>query len=108
VKASRSTLAKTGSSKSEDARQADCVLRAASPLPVAIGTAQSVTGAVAKRWLAAREADLLAVEHCHVVFTLAAPIGRIADYNEAVIYGLLFEAAGETGLSALLAHADAP
>jgi hypothetical protein len=48
------------------------------------------------------------VEHYHVVFTLPAPIGRIADYNEAVIYGLLFEAAGETALSAFLSHADAP
>jgi len=50
----------------------------------------------AKRWLAAREADLLPVEYYHVVFTLPAPISEIAYQNKAVIYGLLFEAAAET------------
>jgi hypothetical protein len=56
-------------------------------------------GAVAKRWLAAREADLLPVEYYHVVFTLPAPIGQIAYYNKALIYGLLFAAAAETLLT---------
>jgi hypothetical protein len=56
-------------------------------------------GAVAKRWLAAREADLLPVEYYHVVFTLPAPIGQIAYTNKAVIYGLLFQAAAETLLT---------
>jgi len=56
-------------------------------------------GAVAKRWLAAREADLLAVEYYHVVFTLPAPIGQIAYHNKSVIYGLLFQAAAETLLT---------
>jgi hypothetical protein len=56
-------------------------------------------GAVAKRWLAAREADLLPVEYYHVVFTLPAPIGQIAYSNKALIYGLLFEAAAETLLT---------
>jgi hypothetical protein len=56
-------------------------------------------GAVAKRWLAAREADLLPVEYDHVVFTLPAPIGQIAYTNKAVIYGLLFQAAAETLLT---------
>jgi hypothetical protein len=56
-------------------------------------------GAVAKRWLAAREADLLPVEYYHVVFTLPAPIGQIAYTNKAVIYGLLFAAAAETLLT---------
>jgi len=56
-------------------------------------------GAVARQWLAAREADLLPVEYYHVVFTLPAPIGQIAYYNKAVIYALLFQAAAETLLT---------
>jgi len=50
----------------------------------------------AKRWLDARQADLLPVEYYHVVFTLPAPIGAIAYQNKAVIYGLLFDVAAET------------
>jgi hypothetical protein len=50
----------------------------------------------AKRWLEARQADLLPVEYYHVVFTLPAPISAIAYYNKTIIYGLLFEIAAET------------
>jgi len=50
----------------------------------------------AKRWLEARQADLLPVAYYHVVFTLPAPISAIAYTNKAVIYGLLFEIAAET------------
>lgn len=50
----------------------------------------------AKRWLEARQADLLPVEYYHVVFTLPAPISAIAYCNKTVIYGLLFEVAAET------------
>jgi hypothetical protein len=50
----------------------------------------------ARRWLEARQADLLPVEYYHVVFTLPAPISAIAYYNKAVIYDLLFEVAAET------------
>jgi hypothetical protein len=50
----------------------------------------------AKRWLDARQADLLPVEYYHVVFTLPAPIADIAYQNKAVIYGLLFDVAAET------------
>lgn len=39
----------------------------------------------AKRWLEARQADLLPVEYYHVVFTLPAPISAIAWYNKAVV-----------------------
>ena len=53
-------------------------------------------GSAARRWLEARQADLLPVEYYHVVFTLPAEISRIAYYNKAVIYGLLFEVAAET------------
>ena len=50
----------------------------------------------AKRWLEARQNELLPVEYYHVVFTLPAPIAGIAYYNKAVIYGLLFDLAAET------------
>ncbi|QSA99794.1 IS91 family transposase [Methylomonas sp. EFPC1] len=50
----------------------------------------------AKRWLEARQADLLPVEYYHVVFTLPAPISAIAYYNKTIIYGLLLEIAAET------------
>ena len=50
----------------------------------------------ARRWLEARQADLLPVEYYHVVFTLPAPISAIAYSNKAVLYDLLFEVAAET------------
>ena len=53
----------------------------------------------AKRWLEARQADLLPVEYYHVVFTLPAPIANIAFQNKAVVYGLLFDVAAETLLT---------
>src|SRR5213595_1301894 len=40
-------------------------------------------GAAAKEWLADREADLLPVPYYHVVFTLPAPIAKIAYQNKA-------------------------
>jgi len=49
----------------------------------------------ARRWLDARQADLLPVEYYHVVFTLPAPIADIAYTNKAAIYGLLFDVAAE-------------
>jgi len=51
--------------------------------------------AAAKEWLAAREAELLAVPYFHVVFTLPAQIADIAYQNKAVIYDLLFKASAE-------------
>jgi hypothetical protein len=50
----------------------------------------------ARRWLDAREADLLPVAYYHVVFTLPAPIAAIAYQNKAAVYGLLFDVAAET------------
>jgi len=50
----------------------------------------------AKRWLEARQVDLLPVDYYHVVFTLPAPISDIAYYNKAVVYAILFKAASET------------
>ena len=56
-------------------------------------------GAAARRWLEARQAELLPLEYYHVVFTLPAPIGQIAYYNPAVVYNLLFQATAETLLT---------
>ena len=53
----------------------------------------------AKRWLDARQADLLPVEYYHVVFTLPAPIADIAYQNKVALYGLLFDMAAETLLT---------
>jgi len=53
-------------------------------------------GSAARRWLEARQADLLPVEYYHVVFTLPAPISDIAYTNKEPIYGLLFDIAAET------------
>ena len=53
----------------------------------------------ARRWLDARQAELLPVEYFHVVFTLPAPIADIALQNKASVYGLLFDVAAEVLLS---------
>ncbi len=53
-------------------------------------------GAAAKDWLAARQAELLPVPYCHLVFTLPRPIADIAYQNKAEIYALLFKTAAET------------
>jgi putative transposase/transposase-like zinc-binding protein len=56
-------------------------------------------GAVAKQWLAEREAELLPVPYYHVVFTLPAAIADIAYQNKAVIYNLLFRASADAMLT---------
>jgi hypothetical protein len=55
--------------------------------------------AAARAWLAEREAELLPVPYFHVVFTLPAPIARIAYQNKAVVYDLLFKASAEALLT---------
>jgi len=50
----------------------------------------------ARRWLEARQADLLPVDYYHLAFTLPAPISDMAYYNKAVVYSILFKAAAET------------
>ena len=52
--------------------------------------------AVARDWLADREAELLPVGYFHVVFTLPAPIADIAYQNKRVVYDLLMKASAET------------
>jgi hypothetical protein len=53
-------------------------------------------GTAARRWLEARQQDLLPVEYYHLVFTLPAPVSDIAYQNKAVIYHILFKAVAET------------
>ena len=53
-------------------------------------------GTAARRWLEARQHDLLPVEYYHLVFTLPAQISEIAYYNKAVVYQILFQAAART------------
>jgi len=50
----------------------------------------------AKRWLEARQRELLPVDYYHVVFTMPAAIADIAYQNKRVVYGILFKAAAET------------
>jgi Putative transposase/Transposase zinc-binding domain len=47
-------------------------------------------------WLEARRRDLLPVGYYHVVFTLPAPVARIAFQNKREIYDALFRATAET------------
>lgn len=56
-------------------------------------------GSQARRWLEARQTELLPVDYYHVVFTLPAPISALAYTNKAVIYGLLFQATAQTLLT---------
>src|SRR6516162_2101456 len=53
-------------------------------------------GAARVTWLADRQAELLPVPYFHVVFTLPAPVGKIAFQNKAVVYAILFRTAAET------------
>ena len=56
-------------------------------------------GSQARKWLEARQTELLEVPYFHVVFTLPPRIGAIAFQNKAVIYDLLFKASAETLLT---------
>jgi hypothetical protein len=51
------------------------------------------------KWLRSRQAELLPVEYFHVVFTVPEEMARIAFYNQAVVYGILFRAAAQALLS---------
>ena len=53
----------------------------------------------ARRWLDARQQELLPVEYYHIVFTVPAEIADIAFQNPAVVYNILFKAASETLLT---------
>src|SRR3954447_19498924 len=47
------------------------------------------------QWLEARQAELLATEYFHVVFTLPEPIAPIAYQNKKALYGILFRVSAE-------------
>jgi hypothetical protein len=47
-------------------------------------------------WVAAREEELLPVGYVHLVFTMPAPLARLALANKRVVYDLLFQAAADT------------
>ena len=53
----------------------------------------------AKRWLHARQVELLPVDYYHLVFTLPQPLSNLAYYNKTLMYGLLLQAAAETLLT---------
>ena len=53
----------------------------------------------AKRWLEARQTELLPVDYYHLVFTLPSPISDLAYHNKSVVYGILLKAAAETLLT---------
>jgi putative transposase/transposase-like zinc-binding protein len=48
------------------------------------------------QWLEARQAELLATEYFHVVFTIPEPIAAIAFQNKRALYNMLFHASAET------------
>lgn len=50
----------------------------------------------AKRWLKARQKQLLAVDYYHLVFTLPSEVAQLAFYNKSHMYKLLFDAASKT------------
>src|SRR2546425_6150726 len=49
-----------------------------------------------KRWVAARERELLATPYFHVVFTLPHELNTLILQNEVELYNLLFRAVAET------------
>jgi len=52
--------------------------------------------AASYEWLEARKRDLLPVAYYHVVFTLPAPLARVAFQNKKPVYDALFKAVSET------------
>lgn len=50
----------------------------------------------AKRWLKARQKQLLNVDYYHIVFTLPSEVAQLAFYNKSRMYKLLFDAASKT------------
>jgi hypothetical protein len=52
-------------------------------------------GLARAEWLEARQAELLPVPYCHVVFTLPPLAAEIAFQNKRAVYAILFRAAAE-------------
>jgi hypothetical protein len=55
-------------------------------------------GAASRKWLQAREAELLPASYFHVVYTLPNQLRDVAYQNKRVVYHLLMRAAAETTL----------
>ena len=55
-----------------------------------------VPGSGTKRWIAARERELLATPYFHVVFSLPHQLNALIRQNEVELYNLLFRAVAET------------
>ena len=53
----------------------------------------------AKRWLEARQVELLPVDYYHLVFTLPEGIAQLAYQNKSILYNLLFRATADTLLT---------
>lgn len=53
-------------------------------------------GSARRKWVAARQAELLPIDYFHVVFTLPDQLVPLARYNQPLIYGLLFRALAQT------------
>ena len=53
-------------------------------------------GSAARDWMATQGADLLPVEYFHVVFTVPTAVAKIAFWNKAAVYNLLFRASAQT------------
>lgn len=51
-----------------------------------------------RRWVAAREREVLGTAYFHVVFTVPSELNLLALYNQRLIYGLLFSASARTTL----------
>ena len=49
-----------------------------------------------ERWIAARRRELLSTPYVHAVFTLPAPLARLALQNKKLIYGLLLRTSADT------------
>ena len=54
--------------------------------PVATVTAPECQGSAARRWMEARQAELLPVDYYHVVFTLPAPVAALAYQNKTIVW----------------------
>ncbi len=51
-----------------------------------------------RRWIAAREREVLGTSYFHVVFTVPKELNLLALHNQRLIYGLLFTASARTTL----------
>src|SRR5664280_3758029 len=57
---------------------------------------RTITCNARRRWLKAREQELLPTRYVHAVFTLPRELAPLALQNKRLIYNLLFHASAET------------